>query len=108
MKFLCNHCGAPFDEPKYITTKDRDEEGRCEASVYCVCPLCASDNIEGGIGPCDLCGAPKRSDDIVCDLCKRKFLVRLNAFIGELTAPEVELMDQLSDGNSFEDVKKWR
>ena len=102
MKFICNNCGAPFDTPRYTTYRD---DG-C-SHVECTCPLCGSDNIEDGVKLC-VCGKPMRDGDIVCASCKRKFLIRLNAFIDECTAPEVALLDRVSEGNSFEDVKKWR
>lgn len=103
MKFICNSCGAPFDEPRYQTYRDTDTGSHVE----CSCPLCGSYDIESGVKPC-VCGKPMLTGDIVCTSCKQKFLFRLNAFIDECTAPEVELLDKLSEGNSFEDAKKWR
>lgn len=108
MKFLCNNCGAPFDESHYQTYyEDVDNEGHYTAHVECTCPLCGSDNIESGVRPC-VCGNPMREGEIVCASCKQKFLIRLNAFIDECTAEEVELLDRVSEGNSFADAKKWR
>ena len=103
MKFICNNCNAPFDEPRYTTYRDTETGSHVE----CSCPLCGSDNIESGLRPC-VCGEPMRDGDIVCASCKRKFLIRLNAFIDECTAEEVELLDRVSEGNSFADAKKWR
>lgn len=103
MKFICNHCNAPFDEPRYQTYRDTDTGSHVE----CSCPLCGSYDIESGVRPC-ACGIPMREDDIVCASCRQKFLFRLNAFIDECTAEEVALLDRVSEGNSFADAKKWR
>ena len=107
-RYMCSFCGETFDEPHIDRARENldGENGIWDYDVK-TCPLCGSDNIEDGVQPCQ-CGNPMRDGEIVCAKCRQKFLFRLNAFIDECTAEEVELLDRVIDGNSFADAKKWR
>lgn len=107
-KFICNYCLRGFDAPLTSNVYEKRDNLRGYASrVESACPYCGSDDIESGCGTCPVCGDTTRQTEKLCDPCKREFSAKLRAFMSRLTAGEVEYLDEISEGNSFEDYERW-
>lgn len=45
-EYVCDDCGAIFDEPEVVRWEENHGEGMIEPWATCVCPVCGSEEIE--------------------------------------------------------------
>jgi hypothetical protein len=97
--YICDICNTPFDRPG--VTVDLKDGYRSET-----CPICG----EGSFSPadeCPRCGEWKPVSRKLCHDCTVNLVSRFCDFADELTEDEEDALDELLDGNSVKDRRKW-
>ena len=70
-KYMCNECGALFDEPKKRRENHTEiaQDGTIPFEEFYVCPVCGSDWFSDA-EYCQICGEPLRDGIDICNACK--------------------------------------
>ena len=105
IRYLCDYCGAYFDEPSKIHHRETVGEFTREY-VDEVCPLCFCDSLSLACD-CPKCGKPMWGGARLCDDCRKDLLRRFSAFADKLTEEEEDQLDDWMDGASIKDRRSW-
>lgn len=75
-KWICEDCGAIFDEMDADFREERDNgsEGHGEVMwTEVICPVCGSDSLSDTV-ECPVCGElhSDQDDDVICDDCTKQ------------------------------------
>lgn len=91
-KYICLDCGSLFDEPTHDDL---------------TCPLCNSDSYEEA-DYCNnrSCGNQKPKTECLCAECAKYTKKAFFEHLAGYTAEELEFLDELTSGKSFEDAIK--
>ena len=107
--YICSHCDIPYDAPLAVReTEDLSGEGHYFTRTDFLCPLCGypADLANDLADLCD-CSEWKSKFRPTCAACHKKLLELFNAFADELTAGQEQDLDDLLDGVSVADRKKF-
>ena len=105
IRYLCDYCGAYFDEPSKIHHRETVGEFTREY-VDEVCPLCFCDSLSHACD-CPKCGKPMWAGARLCADCRKDLLTRSKAFADELTEEEEDQLDSWLDGDSIKSRGGW-
>ena len=104
MAYICEDCGAIFEEAEVRKHLERNGEELDPPSYHC--PKCHSEYFEE-VKECNICGeyhTLREMDGEVCDECVAKIAEKIkNLLTSGLTSDEVEIMkDKIEFGDVFE------
>ena len=105
IRYLCDHCGTPFDEPvtrHYTETLGEFTRPYTEA----VCPICGCDSFSDA-DLCPKCGEAKLAEETLCKRCRDALHSRIIDFADTLTAEEEAQLDDWMDGDSITSRRNW-
>jgi predicted amidophosphoribosyltransferase len=107
MTYICNECGATFQEPKVLPYEFEHAFGVKTGTVY-ACPHCNSSYISEP-SLCKNCNSYNyvKPGEILCKDCRSDLLHRICAFFDTLTAKEIEQFEEWMDGSSIYHRKDW-
>lgn len=100
--YICNTCNARFNRPKVTVEYFPTEYGNAPYTTN-ECPECGGYDYSKA-DRCPNCGEFKAEDDHICIECQDVLRGKFVAFRDELTAWEVEQLDDWLDGRSIIEI----
>lgn len=107
IRYICDHCGTPFDEPVTTRYRERIAEGIFREYTESHCPICGCEDFS----PADLCpkcGEAKLEPEILCKRCRDELKSSILYFFDTLTAEEESQFDDWMEGDTITHRKDWR
>lgn len=106
IRYICDHCGTPFDAPTVIRGVEYlGEFDRPYTEEHC--PICGCEDFS----PADLCpkcGEAKLEPEILCKRCRDELKSSILNFFDTLTAEEESQFDDWMEGDTITHRKDWR
>jgi len=97
-RWICNDCGAEFDEP----LRRYDFDDGITATITDLCPKCGSTKVDKLI-PCNACHVGwQRVKDKSCDKCRGRLEGHLQRFARRFSPAELEVLNDILEGNGLE------
>lgn len=97
--YICNNCGAVFDE--FAVTTERMGEG---VESWAVCPYCGEPGFTSA-DLCPVCHGWKKKKDRICETCGKHALNEFAMFVRGITIDEVIWLQERTEGDPWEDFR---